>query len=115
MYGAAAGDAGRVEDAVEAVGNGGKHRGDAGFVGHVGGHKVEFGAEVGWARDVGADHGAALGQQAPGGGQADARRRARHHECPRPGAITAHGSHRDTPRVWWALSVRRVCTHGVES
>src|SRR5262249_53938077 len=40
---AAAGDAGRMEDAVEAVGNGGQHRGDGRLIGYVGRDEPEFG------------------------------------------------------------------------
>ena len=62
-----------VDDAVDPAGNRGEHLGDRGFVGDVGRDELESRAEV-LARggQVRADHGAALGQQSPRGGQADA-------------------------------------------
>jgi hypothetical protein len=51
---AAAGNAGRVDDPVEAVGHGGQHSGDRGFVGHVGRHEREPRAQVQRGSQVGA-------------------------------------------------------------
>jgi hypothetical protein len=95
---AAAGNAGGVDDPVEAVGHGGQHSGDRGFVGHVGRHECEPRPKVGRAGQVGANDGAAFGQQSPGGGQADARRRTRHDERARTGTISAH-------HLWVSLRV----------
>ncbi|BBX60834.1 hypothetical protein MSAS_00080 [Mycobacterium saskatchewanense] len=73
-------DAGRVEDAVEAVGHGGEHGGDRGLVGDVGGDEVEVGPEIGRGRHVGPDDRAAGGQQPPRRGQPDPGRHAGHDE-----------------------------------
>ena len=50
-----------MDDTVEAVGHGGQHSGDRGFVGHIGCHETEFGAEVGRGSQVGTDDTAAFG------------------------------------------------------
>ena len=79
-----------VKDAVEAVRHGGQHRGDRCLVGHVGRHEPEIGAEIRRGRQVGADDGAAFGQQALRRGQADAGRRSGHDEAAGTGTISVH-------------------------
>ena len=86
----AAGNACGVDDAVEPVRHGGQHRRDRGFVGDIGRHEMEVGAEVGRRSHVGADDDAALGQQALGCGQTDAGSGTRHHERPGTGPISVH-------------------------
>jgi hypothetical protein len=66
-------DACGMNHPVEPIGNRGEHGGDRGLVGDVGRHELESCSEVlGHGGQVGADHRAALGQQPPGGGEADA-------------------------------------------
>jgi hypothetical protein len=92
MHRTAPGDAGGVEDTVQAIGHGGEHGGDSVFVAHVGRHEMEIGTQVGWGGQVGADDASAFCQQAPRGGQADARRRAGHDERARTCTINVdHG------------------------
>ncbi len=88
---AATGDARGVDDTVESVRHGGEESADRGLVGHVGRHEREPLAEVGWCSQVGADDGAPFGEQALGGGKADARRRPRHNECARTCAAINFG------------------------
>ena len=85
----ATGDASRVDHAVDPPGNRGEHLGDRRFVGDIGRDELEPRAEVlGGGGQVRADHGAALGQQPPRGGQADARGRAGDDERAGGGSVT---------------------------
>ena len=66
---------GGMDDTVEPIGYRGEHRTDRDFIGDVGRHELEPGAEVlRRLGQVGADDRAAFGEQPPYGGEADARR-----------------------------------------
>jgi hypothetical protein len=86
----AARDACGVDDAVEPVRHSGQHRRNRRFVGDIGCHEMEIGAEVGRRSHVGADNDATLCQQALGCSQTDAGGGTRHHERPRTSTISVH-------------------------
>src|SRR3954462_7557818 len=66
-------DTGGVHNAVESIRDRGEHGADRGFVADVGRHELEPCAEILRRRNqIGADDGAALGQQPPCGRKTDA-------------------------------------------